>query len=91
MFLDPRCAAKAPRPRRAAGGGTVGSTVVDLDAVRTFVAAADAGRLQEAADDLSIARRAYMAVSDVDQDGRTDVLFWKGMGVGIAFNRGCVP
>jgi hypothetical protein len=31
---------------------------VDLDAVRTFVAAADAGRLQEAAADLSISRQA---------------------------------
>ena len=44
-----------------------------------------------ATDDLSIARPAYMEVSDVDLDGRADILFWKGMGVGIALDRGCVP
>ncbi len=32
-----------------------------------------------------------MVVSDHDRDGRPDIAFWKGMGVGIAFNRGCVP
>jgi hypothetical protein len=44
-----------------------------------------------ATDDLSNARPAYMEVSDVDLDGRADILFWKGMGVGIALDRGCVP
>jgi len=44
-----------------------------------------------AADFSSSALADNWLVNDVDQDGRTDILFWKGMGVGIAFNRGCVP
>jgi hypothetical protein len=32
-----------------------------------------------------------MVVSDHDQDGRADIAFWKGVGVGMAFNRGCTP
>jgi DNA-binding transcriptional LysR family regulator len=36
----------------------LGSAIVDLDAVRTFVAAAGTGQFQEAATDLSITQQA---------------------------------
>jgi DNA-binding transcriptional LysR family regulator len=48
-----RCVGE-PQPRVV----QLGWIVVDLDAVRTFIAAADAGQFQEAADDLSITQQA---------------------------------
>jgi hypothetical protein len=32
-----------------------------------------------------------VVISDHDRDSRADIAFWRGIALGVAFNRGCVP